>query len=98
MIRFIVCKLRIIEFERKMSDKKLRAYTINKLKKMEKKLLEIEKKNEWITVKEIEEEYSISRKTLDRMREKGLKVSQPSRNGKILVNRKELELFLNQRV
>lgn len=78
----------------KSEIKKLKIYTIKKLKEME-RLIETKKKD-WLTVNEIVEEYSISRKTFDRLREKGLKVSQPKQNGKILVNRTELEIFLSQ--
>lgn len=76
--------------------RKLKIYTINKLRRMEKQLLESTNKNTWLAVKEVEEEFGISRKTIDRMREKGLSVSQPKRNGKILINRTELVTFLNQ--
>jgi len=77
--------------------RKLKVYTINKLRKMEKQLLENNNKNTWLAVKEVEKEFGISRKTIDRMREKGLNVSQPKRNGKILINRTELITFLSQK-
>lgn len=87
-------KLKQKRMTTKSEIKKLKIYTIKRLNKME-KLIKTKKKN-WLTVNEIVKEYSISRKTFDRLREKGLNVSQPKRNGKILVNRNELETFLNQ--
>ena len=79
----------------KKEVRKLKAFTINRLKRMEKMIKEQQKKD-WLTVQELVKEYNISRKTFDRLRVKGLKVSQPKRNGKILVNRNEFETFLNQ--
>ena len=73
--------------------RKLKIFTNKKLRKIEQELHS--EKKDWITVKEVIEEFKISRKSFDRMREKGLKVSQPKRNGKILINRNELETFLN---
>lgn len=78
----------------KTEVRKLKAFTINRIKRME-KLLKEQQKKEWLTVQELIKEYGISRKTFDRLRIKGLKVSQPVRNGKILVSRSELETFLN---
>ena len=75
--------------------RKLKVYTINKLKKIER--LVQPKNKEWLTVTEVTEEFSISRKTFDRLREKGLEVSQPKRNGKILVNRNDFTNFLIQK-
>ena len=79
----------------KTEVRKLKSFTINRLKRMEKMIKEQQKKD-WLTVQELVKEYNISRKTFDRLRVKGLKVSQPKRNGKILVNRNEFETFLNQ--
>ncbi|MFV0573635.1 MAG: hypothetical protein ACK5M1_14605 [Xanthomarina gelatinilytica] len=74
---------------------KLKVYTIKKLKALQ-KLIEENQQKDWLTVNEITEDFNISRKTFDRLREKGLKVSQPKRNGKILVERKEIVDFLNR--
>ncbi|WP_336129418.1 hypothetical protein [Mesoflavibacter sp. CH_XMU1422-2] len=74
---------------------KLKVYTIKKLKALQ-KLIEENKQKDWLTVNEVIEDFNISRKTFDRLREKGLKVSQPKRNGKILVERNELAKFLNR--
>jgi len=79
----------------KTEVRKLKAFTINRIKRMEKLIKEHQKKD-WLTVPELVKEYRISRKTFDRLRIKGLKVSQPKRNGKILINRNEFETFLNQ--
>ena len=79
----------------KTEVRKLKAFTINRIKRME-KLIKEQQKKDWLTVQELVREYNISRKTFDRLRVKGLKVSQPKRNGKILVNRNEFETFLNQ--
>lgn len=74
---------------------KLKVYTIKKLMALQ-KLIEESQKKDWLTVNEVIEDFNISRKTFDRLREKGLKVSQPKRNGKILVERKEIVNFLNR--
>ena len=79
----------------KTEVRKLKAFTINRIKRMEKLIKEHQKKD-WLTVQELVKEYRISRKTFDRLRIEGLKVSQPKRNGKILINRNEFETFLNQ--
>ena len=75
---------------------KLKVYTIKKLKSLQKLIEESNNKKDWLTVNEVVENFNISRKTFDRLREKGLKVSQPKRNGKILVERKEIVNFLNR--
>lgn len=69
---------------------KLKIYTINKLRQIEQLAKEKQHPKSWLTVKEIQEQFDISRKTFDRLREKGLKVSQVKRNGKILVERNEI--------
>lgn len=74
---------------------KLKVYTIKKLKALQ-KLIEESQQKDWLTVNEVIEDFNISRKTFDRLRVKGLKVSQPKRNGKILVERNELVKFLNR--
>lgn len=74
---------------------KLKVYTIKKLKALQ-KLIEESQQKDWLTVNEVIEDFNVSRKTFDRLREKGLKVSQPKRNGKILVERKEIVNFLNR--
>ena len=79
----------------KTEVRKLKAFTINRIKRME-KLIKEQQKKDWLTVQELVKEYRVSRKTFDRLRIKGLKVSQPKRNGKILINRNEFETFLNQ--
>jgi len=75
---------------------KLKVYTIKKLKSLQKLIEESNNKKDWLTVNEVVENFNISRKTLDRLRQKGLKVSQTKRNGKILVERKEIVDFLNR--
>lgn len=74
---------------------KLKVYTIKRLKVLQ-KLIEENQQKDWLTVNEVIEDFNISRKTFDRLRVKGLKVSQPKRNGKILVERKEIVNFLNR--
>ena len=75
---------------------KLKVYTIKRLREMKKLIEESNEKKEWLTVNEAVQDFNISRKTLDRLRIKGLNVYQPKRNGKILINRTELVTFLNQ--
>lgn len=74
---------------------KLKVYIIKRLKVLQ-KLIEENQQKDWLTVNEVIEDFNISRKTFDRLRVKGLKVSQPKRNGKILVERKEIVNFLNR--
>ncbi|WP_409515135.1 helix-turn-helix transcriptional regulator [Chryseobacterium sp.] len=73
----------------------------NRLKKrvavLESLALENIKSKEILTVEETLELFKMSRSTFDRLRKKGFKVSQPNRNGKIYVNRAELEKFLNKK-
>ncbi|MFD2601762.1 hypothetical protein [Flavobacterium suzhouense] len=47
-----------------------------------------------LTVKQVSDEYGISRKQLDGFRKKGLKVIQKTPNGTIWVKRSELDKFL----
>lgn len=75
---------------------KLKVYTIKKLKSLQKLIEESNNKKDWLSVNEVIEDFNISRKTFDRLRVKGLKVSQPKRNGKILVERHEIVNFLNR--
>ncbi len=84
--------------------RKLKVHTINRLNKFSKKQKELEllllkqnNKKEFLTVKQLCEEFNISRKTFDRMRDKGLKVLQPKRNGKILVKRDDFINFGSQK-
>ena len=74
-----------------VENKKLR----KRIKNLENILFEMSNFREVLTPKEIELEYGISRKTLSRYRNEGLKLIQPKRNGKILVKRTEIEKFLN---
>lgn len=53
---------------------KLKVYTIKKLKALQ-KLIEESQQKDWLTVNEVIEDFNISRKTFDRLRVKGLKVS-----------------------
>ncbi|AZA86833.1 DNA-binding protein [Chryseobacterium shandongense] len=73
----------------------------NRLKKrvavLESLALENIKAKEILTVEETLELFKMSRSTFDRLRKKGFKVSQPNRNGKIYVNRAELEKFLQKK-
>ncbi|WP_123803351.1 hypothetical protein [Flavivirga aquatica] len=83
------------------SLQKLKAFEIKRIRRMESRQIEFlealkkEKQlDDWLSVKDVIGIYSISRKTFDRLRLKGLKVSQQKVNGKILVQRKEIEKFL----
>ena len=76
-----------------LEDKKLN----KRIKNLEKIILEMSNFREVLTPNEIELEYGISRKTLSRYRNEGLKFIQPKRNGKILVKRTEIEKFLNSK-
>lgn len=89
---------------------KLKAYEINSINKMRKEQMTFLKKlemdvermlkkqtlpKEWLTIAEVMDDFSISRKTFDRMRARGLEVWQPIPNGKVLVNRNLFINFLN---
>ncbi|MDR4951969.1 helix-turn-helix domain-containing protein [Chryseobacterium sp. ES2] len=73
----------------------------NKLKKriavLESLALENIKSKEILTVEETLELFNMSRSTFDRLRKKGFDAPQPNRNGKIYVNRAELEKFLQKK-
>lgn len=75
---------------------KLKVFTINRLNELKKLIEENNNKKDWLTVSQVIESFNISRKTFDRLREKGLEVSQPKKNGKILVERRILIDFLNK--
>ncbi len=74
----------------KKSLQKLKAFEIKRIREMEKRqkvfFNEILKKSgpkrDFLTIKQLCEKYSLSRKTFDRLREKGLPVIQSIRNGK----------------
>jgi len=85
------------------SNQKLAAYVIKSNQQLKKRIKELERIisemnnfKENLTVKEVCEIYRISERTFYRYRDGGMKVSQPKRNGKIIVNRKEFEKYLNQ--
>lgn len=87
----------------KKSNQKLVAYVIKsnqqlkkRINKLERIISEMDNFKENLTVKEVCEMYRISERTFYRYRDDGMKVSQPKRNGKIIVNRKEFEKYLNQ--
>lgn len=65
------------------------------LKKLIAELLERPEYNkDWLTVKDLKDEYGISEKIFRSYRDKGLKVTQKVANGKRLVKRSEIEKFL----
>ena len=82
--------------------RKLKVYLINSNNRLKRQMretlraLDTERTPEdYLTIEEVEKEYSYSRKTIDRFRAKGLKVNQARVNGKILIQRKVLEKFIN---
>lgn len=52
---------------------------------------------QWLSVKDLEIEFGITRKVFDGYRKKGLKVIQKKQNGGILIRRCELEKFLTKK-
>lgn len=87
----------------KKSNKALVSYVIKSNQQLKKRIKALEKivsemgnVKDNLTVKEVCEIYPISERTFYRYRDAGMKVSQPKRNGKIIVNRKEFEKYLNQ--
>lgn len=94
------------------SLQKLKAYEINKIRKMEKEqrafLKEIREKvereitekksmDDLLTPKQVTDELKISRKTFDRWLEDGLKVLQRTSGTSIRVKRKDLETYLSDK-
>ncbi|ROH91525.1 DNA-binding protein [Chryseobacterium cucumeris] len=79
-------------------------YLINRTNRLKKRVAVLEslaleniKSKEILTVEETLKLFNMSRSTFDRLRKKGFKASQPNRNGKIYVNRAELEKFLQKK-
>lgn len=52
---------------------------------------------EWLSVKNLETEFGITRKVYEGYRKNGLKVIQKKQNGGILIRRSELEKFLTKK-
>ena len=52
---------------------------------------------EWLSVKDLETEFKITRKVFEGYRKNGLKVIQKKQNGGILIRRSELEKFLTKK-
>ncbi len=52
---------------------------------------------EWLSVKDLETEFGITRKVFDGYKKNGLKIVQKKRNGGILIERSELEKFLTKK-
>ena len=91
-----------------LSDKskeiqKIKIYVVNKLRKLEKEqksflesVAEEKKLDDFLTVNQIMQEYSASRKTIYRWRNKGLKVYQKKPSSNLRVKRADLVKFLNE--
>ena len=52
---------------------------------------------DWLTVKEVEKHFSLSRKMLEGFKKQGLKFSQKKPNGKILIRKSDLEKFITKK-
>lgn len=52
---------------------------------------------DWLTVKEIETQFSLSRKMLEGYKKRGLKFNQKNPNGKILIRRSDLEKLITKK-
>lgn len=74
--------------------KKIRA--LEKRVKSLEEFLEERTLKETFTVEEVIKVYGISRSTFDRYREAGLKVYQPSRNGRIMIKKVDIDKFLKK--
>lgn len=78
-------------------------YTKRELEAEKNKSLEYQKntikpklETDILKINDIISEYNLSRKTIDRMRERGLKTSQSSPRGTVWIVRKDLEDFLKK--
>lgn len=49
---------------------------------------------DWLTIKEVETQFSLSRKMLEGYKKRGLKFNQKTPNGKILIRKSDLEKFI----
>ncbi|AZI55155.1 DNA-binding protein [Epilithonimonas vandammei] len=84
------------------TEKFSNAYFLKKIRALEKRIkilenfLEEKTLKETYTVEEVLETYGISRSTFDRYRKAGLKVSQPERNGKIMIKKTDIENYLKK--
>ena len=78
---------------------------LKELIKTKKSLIEIEKtlkdlsnrpeyNKDWLSISDIETQFGLSRKIIDGLRKKGLKSTQKTPNGKILIRRRDLEKFI----
>ncbi|WP_418513174.1 helix-turn-helix domain-containing protein [Corallibacter sp.] len=84
---------------------KLKAFQINRLRRMEKRQIEILNQekfentlDDWLTEKEVEKQYKISRSTLYRYRvNEGLKAYKNDYNGKIRYKKRDVEDFLTKK-
>ena len=91
------------EYEERIrqSLQKLKAFEINRIRKIERQMQEfmeemrkVKTKDDFLTSNEVKELLGISDSSFRRMLKNGLKYSQKERKGKILVKRKDLENFL----
>ncbi len=91
------------EYEERIrqSLQKLKAFEINRIRKIERQMQEfmeemrkVKTKDDFLTSNEVKELLGISDSSFRRMLKNGLKYSQKERKGKILVKRKDLENYL----
>lgn len=84
---------------------KLKAFEINRLRRMEKRQIETLNQekyenslDDWLTEKEVEKQYKISRSTLYRYRlNEGLKSYKNDYNGKVRYKKRDVEDFLTKK-
>ena len=104
--------MKILNQKTSESLQKLKAYEVNKLRKMEKEqkafFLEIRElfdqsitneksKDDLLSTRQVTVEFGISRKTFDRWVESGLNILQRSSGSSIRVKRKDLETYLSEK-
>ena len=82
--------LKVIQMKKELSSEKVRNFEMLKLSVKPRLETDLLKKLE------IEKEYGISQKTIDRMRERGLKTSQSSPKAIVWIVRKDFEDFLKK--
>lgn len=82
----------------------LTKYVIRENQKLKKKLKSLEElfqqkgnSKECLTVKEVCENYGLSRKTFDRYRSQGLITSQPIKNGRRFTKKNDIENFIKNK-
>lgn len=81
-----------------MIDQRVISTLLKQIIKINKRLTDLSERPEYnkdyLSISDIETEFGLSRKIIDGYRKKGLKYTQKTPNGKILIMRSDLEKFI----